>query len=204
MTVRLARAILSGMTKSRSGFTLVEIMAVIVIIAILATVTLVTYNGVTTRARTTQTVSAAEQWVKAILVYRARNGALPPNSTCLGSSYNYNYDNLGVSGVGQCRQSGASFGIVSDSTTLTSLATYITGNPTPAMITAYNSSTSWYRGLYFYRNGTDQNGYLTFVVEGGASSCPSALSNITLTSSDTQTNGNTACAYSLGSYSGYS
>ena len=192
------------MQRSRSGFTIIELMVVIVIIAVLATVTLVIYRGVTSRARTAQTVSAAEQWTRAILSYRARNGALPPNSSCLGNGYKYNSDNLGSSGIGQCRQQSGTVGITSDATTLTALATYITGNPTPAMTTASNSTTSWYRGLYYYKDGATQLGYITFTIEGPTSGCPTQLSGIALSSSDLQTNGNTACAYGLGNYNSYS
>lgn len=46
------------MKKSIRGFTIVELLIVIVIIAILATVTIVSYNGIQARAKNTKTVSA--------------------------------------------------------------------------------------------------------------------------------------------------
>jgi general secretion pathway protein G len=65
------------MRKTTSGFTLVELMIVIVSIGILATIGIISYNGITDRARNGQTVNAAEQWIKALQIFRARTGQLP-------------------------------------------------------------------------------------------------------------------------------
>ena len=55
-------------TKNR-GFTLVELLIVIVIIAILTVVSLVAYNGLQNRAKTTAAASAAETVAKKAEIY---------------------------------------------------------------------------------------------------------------------------------------
>ena len=51
-------------TIRRSGFTIVEFLIVIVMIAILATISVVAYNGIQTRAKTTAWVAAVDNWTK--------------------------------------------------------------------------------------------------------------------------------------------
>lgn len=57
------------MTKSRSGFTIVELLIVIVIIAILAAITIVAYNGIQQRARDSARKQDLATLAKAIKVY---------------------------------------------------------------------------------------------------------------------------------------
>lgn len=53
------------------GFTIVELLIVIVVIAILAAITIVAYNGVTARANTTSAKAAAGTFAKKAEVYLA-------------------------------------------------------------------------------------------------------------------------------------
>lgn len=86
--------------KKQAGFTIVELLIVIVVIAVLAAITVVAYNGITQRADNTRRVAAAREWYKRIQAYTAANGAYPPgalnNHACLGSGY-YPTDLDGVS-----------------------------------------------------------------------------------------------------------
>lgn len=59
------------------GFTIVELLIVIVVIGILAAITIVAYNGIQARARTTTVNSDLRSLEKAMLMYRADRGALP-------------------------------------------------------------------------------------------------------------------------------
>jgi len=62
---------------SRSGFTIVELLIVIVVIAVLAAISIVAYNGIQIRAKNTARVTSAQQAIKAIQSYQAANANLP-------------------------------------------------------------------------------------------------------------------------------
>ena len=65
------------MTKSKSGFTIVELLIVIVVIAILAAISIIAYNGVQTRARDAQRTNDISVLLKALENYRTINGVYP-------------------------------------------------------------------------------------------------------------------------------
>ena len=64
-------------TTHDNGFTIVELLIVIVVIAILAAITVTAYNGIQERARTTTVNSDLAAIQKAMLLYRAHYGTLP-------------------------------------------------------------------------------------------------------------------------------
>jgi prepilin-type N-terminal cleavage/methylation domain-containing protein len=72
---------------SQQGFTIVELLIVIVVIAILAAISIVSYNGIQQRARNTQVTAGVNQYLKAIQSYYVINSAYPTDSGCLGSNY---------------------------------------------------------------------------------------------------------------------
>lgn len=63
--------------KSRSGFTIVELLIVIVVIAILAAISIVSYNGIQNRANDTAVQSDLRNLANKILQYDATNGTYP-------------------------------------------------------------------------------------------------------------------------------
>lgn len=67
-------------TKAR-GFTIVELLIVIIVIAILAAITIVAYNGVQTRAHTTAQKNAAENLAKKVEAFNAITGNYPVFNT---------------------------------------------------------------------------------------------------------------------------
>ncbi len=60
--------------QKQTGFTIVELLIVIVVIAILAAITIVSYNGITAQARYSQQVAALDKIGKAIKYYVAKEG----------------------------------------------------------------------------------------------------------------------------------
>ena len=62
------------------GFTIVELLIVVVVIAILAAITIVAYNGIQNRAKQSAAQSQLTQANKKILIYYTTNGDLYPDS----------------------------------------------------------------------------------------------------------------------------
>lgn len=65
------------MNKRRTGYTIVELLIVIVIIAILASITVVAYNGVQRRAKDTARYADLVQVDRLIQLYRVQNDSYP-------------------------------------------------------------------------------------------------------------------------------
>ncbi len=63
--------------KANSGFTIVELIIVVVVIAILATITLVVFTGLQSQARTSAAVSSVETTVKALQLYNDEHFTYP-------------------------------------------------------------------------------------------------------------------------------
>ena len=79
-------------TRTNQGFTIFELLIVIVVIGILAAVTIVTFNGVADRANNVSRMLEMRQWRQLFLLYKAANGTYPALSTgygnyCLGSGF---------------------------------------------------------------------------------------------------------------------
>ena len=77
----------SGITNRQGGFTIVELLIVIVVIAILAAITIVAYNGIQNRANNTQVVSIVRSYMTALAAYNAEKGTYPAETSCLGVGY---------------------------------------------------------------------------------------------------------------------
>ncbi|OGL34524.1 hypothetical protein A3F64_02435 [Candidatus Saccharibacteria bacterium RIFCSPHIGHO2_12_FULL_42_8] len=74
-----------GASLSNRGFTIVELLIVIVIIGILASLVIIAYSGIQDRANNQQTESAVNAYRKALVQYATNNGSYPVNATsCLG------------------------------------------------------------------------------------------------------------------------
>ncbi len=82
------------------GFTIVELLIVIVIISILATISVVTYVDIQKRARNSQTLSMVSTYQTALAAYLAIHGQYPQfwGSACLGTGY----QDRDSDGVGDC------------------------------------------------------------------------------------------------------
>lgn len=84
------------MQAKQTGFTIVELLIVIVVIGVLTTITVVAFNGVQVRSENQKTVAAARNWIGILKSYKAINGRFPDYDAstdsyaqypCLGSGY---------------------------------------------------------------------------------------------------------------------
>lgn len=81
----------------RSGFTIVELLIVIVVIGILAAITIVAYNGIQQRGRDAQRVSDISNIMKSLEAYKVLNGVYPVATSTSGSgSYEMSTETSGT------------------------------------------------------------------------------------------------------------
>lgn len=73
------------LSKKSFGFTIVELLIVVVVIGILASIVTVAYTGISEQARTSQANSELASFKKAMLAYKVVNRELPP----VGDAWNY-------------------------------------------------------------------------------------------------------------------
>ncbi len=79
--------------RRKDGFTIVELLIVVVVIAILAAITLVSYTGIQERAVEAKVVSMVDGYRKAFMLYATKHNSYPTYSDmsqsaiCLGSGY---------------------------------------------------------------------------------------------------------------------
>ena len=106
-------------TRRNEGFTIVELLIVVVVIAILAAITIVSFNGISTRAKETALKSDLMSGAKQIQVMKATDGTYPVDTTTIKKAtttvFEYTYNNA----------SGA-FCLGATTSTAASLAYYVT------------------------------------------------------------------------------
>jgi len=78
--MKLAQRRKSSRRGSYRGFTIVELLIVIVVIGILAAIVIVAYNGVQKSAQQSAIYSEMKQWQKLFAGYKALNGSYPSPS----------------------------------------------------------------------------------------------------------------------------
>jgi len=84
------------MIKSKSGFTIVELLIVIVVIAILAAISIAAYNGIQQRANNTKSITAAKQVLNLVQSYVATYGVAPLTANRCGTVDNICTSSSGV------------------------------------------------------------------------------------------------------------
>jgi len=83
LTQHGARGQIMSNKKQQHGFTIVELLIVIVVIGILAAITIVAFNGVQQRANNTRRISDIQAAAKAVNLFYAQNGSYPVTGTAL-------------------------------------------------------------------------------------------------------------------------
>jgi prepilin-type N-terminal cleavage/methylation domain-containing protein len=130
------------MAKRNGGFTIVELLIVIVVIAILAAITITAFNGIQQRTRDSKRVSDMNSIKKSLELYKLQNGRYPLVSySGLGSQGGW--ETSAMESPGQFLAELANFGFSS-------------GTPVDPVNDGTDSSTSLARsqnhyGYYYYR-----------------------------------------------------
>jgi len=95
------------MHRIRAGFTTVELLIVVVVIAILAAITVVAYNGISNNAKNSEMLTRIDTYAKVINMYRIQHGNFPeiapeetmyPSAACIGVPSDYPADSTFVAG----------------------------------------------------------------------------------------------------------
>lgn len=87
------------MRSSKSGFTIVELLIVVVVIAILAAITIVAYNGIQDRARRSSIQTSVKQAYTKVAAYAVQNSDIYPSDLASAgvadgsTTYQYRVDN---------------------------------------------------------------------------------------------------------------
>jgi type IV pilus assembly protein PilA len=81
---------------TRSGFTIVELLIVVVVIAILAAISIVAYNGIQARARLSAAQINSREVIKKAEAYNSINGSYPATATEFNSVEESKISGLGI------------------------------------------------------------------------------------------------------------
>lgn len=132
------------------------------IIGILAAITTVAYNGIQTRAKNQQTVSAVRSYYNALVQYGIETGAYPNTYGCLGRAVDY---------PTTCYQGAASY--TYNSTLNTTLLKHVPSPPSLVTTQATNSGATITGAGILYHNSATFGGYYMGFVIYNATDCPS-------------------------------
>lgn len=164
------------------GFTIVELLIVIVVIAILAAISVVAYNGISQRSRNAARIQSANAIYKQLELYTRQTGnSFGAGVACLPTAANYDGGN---GGQPDCYVSGAMWSEDVNATNTLSNAGYSNFSYPDTVI---RDGSINYRGIAIaYYNYTTQgmNGVLRpfilmFVLEGQNQDCgPNSTSNV--------------------------
>jgi len=175
--------------KKQKGFTIVELLIVIVVIGILAAITIVAFNGVTTKAENTKTVNSVAAYGKAVTGYAAVNSAYPNFAyPCLGSS-GTNCGNV-TDGTGACTGIGSTNYNASFDTAIKTIASSLPGASTQTM----NCNGKSYAGAFYGTTDAGKNASITYFLKGDV---PCGAILITTGTTRLQFSETTVCYYNF-------
>jgi prepilin-type N-terminal cleavage/methylation domain-containing protein len=164
--------------KSKYGFTIVELLIVIVVIAVLATISIVAYSGIQQRADRAAIASQYNQWAKVIKLFIAEHEARPhANWYCIGKAADYPAD--GDFPAGSCvitsSDNGATWTVVNSVDTSGALlsdqlAPYVSGRVfAPHKVYVMNQSgtvRNQWRGFVYDDYSSSAKVVITYAIKG--------------------------------------
>ena len=156
----------------QTGFTIVELLVTIVVIAILASVSLIAYTGIQDRARNTQVISLVNQWGKTLSIYASLADGYPTGNAeyvCLGTDFPAD----APFATDQCMVT-SGWGVSTDDALMdtirnTSGVVIPNSRLNKVSFIDHDNNTQYYRGLlYLNRNGGIG---ITYVLKGNGNAC---------------------------------
>lgn len=159
------------------GFTIVELLIVIVVIGVLAAITVVAYNGVTVRAENQKTLAAVSSYSRAMYAYASTNGTYPVNASypCLGAYPQTKCANVSDS-TGACNGAG---GAASNSAFDADIKSMLSGSVPQPSVQTMNCGGKQYSGAW-YRSTDGKSTQLVYYLNGSVPCDP--VSGLRLTS----------------------
>ena len=149
------------MKKAQAGFTIVELLIVIVVIGILAAITIVAYNGIQVRAENAKTVSAIKAYQKGLSIYNINNGFYPNTAIgCLGEDYPLN----------KCWDTSGSY--IMQPALASALKTVMGSNlPMPSLTSSPNSGAIYVPITYNYTLDGIAVAWIVYAMNGSTTKC---------------------------------
>ena len=173
-------------TRKQKGFTVIELLIVIVVMAILAVIVFIAYNGIRERATTTAYAAAADQWEKLLRSQYADVGSFPITSgwVCLGKSAS-DFPATSHLSAGQCHSAGFQF----DQTIMNEFSPLVKQNipSMPPEVTYLDTSagqTAYARGFAYTATTSNYASIVWWVPD--RSGCGRATNDITSTGGGSQ------------------
>lgn len=141
---------------NRSGFTIVELLIVIVVIGVLAAISIVAYGGIAQRSYAAKAASVIDGYVKIVNLYKVDNGTYPSFSDITGYACLAPAGSLPASspfGVDECEYS---YRDKISSELNTKLLQYASSLPDGRLPIVQYNSTHYSRGISYYGGSTAQ------------------------------------------------
>lgn len=170
--------------KSLRGFTIVELLIVIVVIAILAAISIVAYNGIQNRAARATTTSAISAYAKAISLYVQDKGSYPAHTNaCLGGSSNDNNRCYKVTDAAStCTGSGSAYGKPAFDN---EIKPYMGDTLAVPSQKSYTCGGAPFAGALYYAGSPTVEAYIFSIMKASVGTCPD-IAGLSITITNTQ------------------
>ncbi len=159
--------------RAGKGFTIVELLIVTVVIAILATIITITYNGIVNRAYLAKASAAVDTYVKILEMYRIEYGRYPTYTSATTNICLARTGSLPAASplaLNQCNNDSVD-GAYINSDFNTALTTFFGQLPDTSLPATQYKGTSYSRGLAYFATSNGQYAEIYYSLKGD-SQCP--------------------------------